>query len=692
MALTASQIADNIILQWKLLDPAVSAEVGTPERKLIDTFSEALASAQVDFSVLDAQHNLDAMSGGRLDAYLGNLGFARQLAIPAIGSVTFSRTATATSDIIIPEGTQVVATVQDPNFPDIVFVTTQTVTLPQGGLSVDAPVQCATSGTVGNVPAGAVHDFGGLKSIVGITSVTNTNPMTGGTDGETDAELKTRFQNTIFRNQAGTYDQFLALAVALNSVTKANVVGPISRYQEYIQVPATNDTVQATIAITDNNHVYSSGAGGYDQAGTGWPHKRTSAVSTIPYSKYTYDQQYYITDGNLGTNATFLRPFVDYVFNRVPLNTNETIATTPAANNQPNVTFLKTLPTDSDANPLVTQNGVLLLEHAYISKNSRNDYYKGIMNCVDIFINGENPTTASSQEVMAGTSNVVQNSDTSKWSYQSNFTRTIDGTAPANGSKIVPLYWQPVTDVPDSIKISDGTKTFTFYKAKYKISGSYYYNLNADGTGKTLANYWAVQEVTGYYGTIRARNGIEFSATAGGYDTTGNADATRPATAAQFVGQQFSVKNYTYDKNVSDLQAVTEKNKQITTDVLIHKAKVRYFKLNVTIMYAPGSTQAVVNASINVAVDQFFQNQYYGAAIQLSDLLQTIHNVPGVDNVRWTYDTNNSIAKVQESYKDGTNLGSAINTDFYIQDNELAASPDNNQVTVTVRAQNTWGT
>src|SRR4051812_18154103 len=99
MALTVDQITTNIINQLKALDPTVSAEIGTPERKIIEATAEMIASAYVDFNVLDDQHDIDQMAGGRLDAYLGNFGFGRQRPSYATGVVTFSRDSIPTADI-----------------------------------------------------------------------------------------------------------------------------------------------------------------------------------------------------------------------------------------------------------------------------------------------------------------------------------------------------------------------------------------------------------------------------------------------------------------------------------------------------------------------------------------------------------------------------------------------------------------
>lgn len=790
--LTVDQVVQQIVNQLRLLDPTVSAEIGTPERKIIEATAELIASQQVDFSILNEQHNIDTMSGGRLDAYLSIFNFGRQQATPSYGTATFSRNVVGTTAITVPRGTQVLANIDDAIFPSLVFVTTETVVLDALTFSVDATVQCTIAGSIGNIDANKVVGFGGLRSIVGITSVSNASAMTGGTDAEDDPAYKIRFQRTFLRNVSGTTDMFLALAVSANSVTKANVVGPLSRYQEYMQIPATRDTALATPAL------------GYDTAGSVYPHKRTSAISTIPYSKYTYLSNYYMTDGTLDpATATFFRPGVDYIFNSPPIataatGTNEiqtltesvtggtyTLAfngyvTTPIAHNanaaaiqtallalanldtgdvvvtggaspytitfggeyryvnvsaivvdaalatggtvvittptpgvagvqttttpttSPNITFLNPYNAlDNPAgNPNLVASGVYLAEHAYMSVNSRNDYSYGILNAVDIFVNGSKVASASSTESVPYDGHILQNSAATAWTYQKttatkviNFRRKLDGSESTIGNMVQPLYWQPVLDLPDSIQIGSGT----YFRANYyNTANSTYYN-QYDGVTYTFkAHYILTEEVNSNYGTIRCRNGIEWFLTglnAVGALAVGDVGDTYTGVAiSTLTGTAFTIDNYLYDQNISDLQAIMEKNKQTTQDVLVHRSKQRYYAPIVTIMYSIGATREVVDASIIASLDNFFQNQYYGAAIQLSDILQTIHNVPGVDNVRYTNETGNKLIEVAQ---DGSTLSGGpyyILNDFFIQDSELAASPVNNAITITVRAQNTWTT
>ncbi len=706
MALTAGQIANQMLTQLRALDPAVSAEVGTPERKILEAGAEVAAQIESDLEALDSQHDIDTMVGGRLDAFLALFGFGRQRSIAATGTVTFSRLSEATVDITVPKGTQVVAKQTDSSYPSLTFLTTDTVVLKAGDTSVDAPITCALPGTIGNIPAESINTVVGSQTISGISRVTNAVATNGGLDGEADADFKIRFKNTVFRNISGTTDQYLALAVSSPYVTKANIIGPMSRWQERIQVPqgvgedpeAPNDAYDDADQTTD-----------YDSVVTRYPHKCTTAPSTVPYSKYTYSYNYYLTNGEFGTDTVFYRPNVDFVFNNEDANSN-----------QPTVTVINLYEPADNPDGTLKPGDIVLFEHAYMSAASRNriatESKNDIVNCVDIFIDGVFPSAASSVEIMPNTNNNFTNSPLN-FAYASNFERNVDGSAPALTSRFHPLFWQPVTDVPDTIVINDNR----YYKAKYKVGNEYYYDLEQ----QIKAHFFVITDITDHFGTIRARNGIEWRSVFANSDPANgelldqNADPgdAEPATAK--IGDSFVLENYYYDKNIIDLQAIVEQHKQITTDVLVHQSRQRNFKLYITVMYSRASTPTTVDTQIATAVNDFFKNQYFGAAIQMSDILQTIHNVPGVDNVRWTADSKPSDIdytvtgepgtpthwiKVEEVRKDGQEIPTTgenslnrtvYDQDFFLRDDELASLADTSAtisagLVIQRRAQNTF--
>jgi len=632
---TQRDIAAQMIAQLRLLDPSISADLGTPERKILDTVAQALYDSQVDLAALQQGLDVDSKYGAALDRFLAIFGFDRQKPTFATGYVTFSRTTPSVSDIRIPANSSLQA-VTDPNtdensdnvLTNVPFVTLFEATLVAGALSVTVPVRCTVAGEVGNVGIGQISKMTGSNPIYGISSVTNEQPTTGGIDSETDDEYKVRFKNTVFRNLAGTQDQYLALAVATAFTSKANVVGPLSTYREYVQVPPVDDASS-----------YDPSGGSSSYTGNGNAGEYTTTLSTIPYAKYVYatEQPVYLTNGQAGIGQVFYRQDVDFTFNGklyTGAATNDPIRyrgdtyryvslgydTAPIASDlRPNITFRNIYSGTNASVQAIRPGDVVLVEFSYMSQASRSDQTLGIFNTVDVYIDGGNLTSADTVVSWPITGNAFVDLPSSMFHYE-NYRRVGQPEKrPMLGNVFQPLFWQPVTDLPDQIVV--GTNTYN--KGEH---------------------YWAVEDISNIGGTVRSRNGIEWSTKLKGQLTT---DAASPPSysgqiitvASPDTTDSFEIDGYTYDRNIYDLQASLVGSKQITTDVLAHRARTRYFKLDITVMYTPGYSVSDTNNQINFAVNQYLQSQYFGSAIQLSDLLQVIHAIPGVDNVRWTADT-----------------------------------------------------
>lgn len=584
-ARTSAEISDAIRTNLRVLDPDISTEPLTPERKIIDTVSDIIAESEVDIFVQNYTYDIDTKSGVDLDKFVALFGFARQGGRNAVGTVTFSRFSDASLDLVIPAGTQVVKSATSVSNA-VVFQTTTATTIYTGTTSADATIESTVTGGIGNVPAGTITSLGGLSNI-GISAVTNANPTVGGSSQETDAELRVRFKNTIFRNIAGTTDQFLALAIASRFSNKANIIGPISRFTEFLQI----------------------------NAGT--------AASIIPYSKYTYDFDYWLTDGDF-VDETFYNPnSVDYKFN----------ATVP-----PSVTV-----TNATALP---NNSIVLLEHTYTSNNSRNDPTSNKLNYVDVYVSGTDATTADEACVFPSSANQLNGLANTKF-YNANFQRVINNNIPSNLNRIQFLMWQPVIALPTTI-----------------IANAVTYTLNTD--------YWLVRDVTLNKGSRRALNGIEWSAA---------------AAAAIPVGTPFEI-TYTFNRLPLTLNELMEAHKQITTDVLVHGALERFYRIALTVMYTPGFSSVAVDNAIATALTDFLEKQTFGAVIQISDILEIAHEVVGVDNIRMTtFQENQTTYGVQEIALDGTTVLSTTTTDFSLPDSDL---PSLNNIVTIPKSQNTW--
>jgi uncharacterized phage protein gp47/JayE len=627
---TQFELSAQMVAQLRLLDPSMSAEVGTPERKIIDTVAQALNDSQIDLSALGNALDIDSKYGSALDRLLTLFGFARQISTFATGFVTFSRTTASTVDIRVPAATQVRAPALFDtlaNSLDIDFYTLYDVILTAGTTEITVPVRANVAGNAGNLPANRITEMVGTP-VLGITSATNPTPTTGGKDAESDDEFKVRFKNTVFRNLAGTEDQYLALAVALAFSTRANIVGPQSHYREYVQIPSVAD-----------NTSYDINGDNVAEAGNGNAGEYTTSLSTIPYAKTLWTNlPFFVSNGQTGALAAFYRQDVDFRVNTTTSAKNRgdayrmynayatSSAPQPNPNDStivaPNVTFINVYTGASASVTAVRPGDVVLLEFSYLSDASRNDLANGVTNAVDVYVDGENPTFATNTFTRPTSASMFVDVPSSKFYYENYRRIGHPNKRPILGNILTPLFWQPVIDLPDSILVG----TVTYVKD---------------------VHYWAVEDVSTQGGTIRSRNGIEWSNTVNGKAATDSDQSDAGLYTGKLItdptgdptgGLPFEITAYTYDRNINDLQASLEGAKQVTTDVLAHRATRRYFKFDVTVMYAAGASIADTNLSIQDAVDRYLRSQYFGTAVQLSDILQTIHNVSGVDNVRWTSD------------------------------------------------------
>ncbi len=159
---------------------------------------------------------IDTATGASLDLLASLVGFVRKQATKATGTVTFSRSTPAGSDITIPAGTRV-ATGDE----SVVFRTTQVATLAAGTTSVDVPIEAVEAGSTGNVAANTITKI--VDPISGIEAVNNTNPTTGGSDTESDEELRYRIKTTISGVGKATLDAIKAAVLAVDGVKSVKI-------------------------------------------------------------------------------------------------------------------------------------------------------------------------------------------------------------------------------------------------------------------------------------------------------------------------------------------------------------------------------------------------------------------------------------------------------------------------------------
>ena len=142
----------------------------------------------------------------------------------------------ASSNYEIPLGTQIYAPSAATGTVPVYYQTTASASLPQYSNQVQVPIQSVLTGSNNNLSAGTISAL--ATALPGITQVTN-SALAGGTDAETDDQLRQRWQNTVFKNLSGTEDQFRALALSNPGTSRVKVLGPQEQNVENLQIQTT---------------------------------------------------------------------------------------------------------------------------------------------------------------------------------------------------------------------------------------------------------------------------------------------------------------------------------------------------------------------------------------------------------------------------------------------------------------------
>jgi uncharacterized phage protein gp47/JayE len=249
--------------------------------------------------------------------------------------------------------------------------------------------------------------------------------------------------------------------------------------------------------------------------------------------------------------------------------------------------------------------GVYQLEFDYVSTASRNDpfnsrFAQGLVNTrVDLWVNGVNAQPRS-QTAIYNTG--ITFNPTVHDPLQASRYKTYAGTSPNSGDVFTPLAWGPISAIT-----VDGSNRIT-------VGGHPY----TQGTTWDLVH---LDDAFGY--TASSPCGIWWKT--GAAELVANPIA--PNTAWTL--------NYTQN-NVPGLAAQNIANwRLLGTDVQVHAGKRMYFTLNLAVVYLATYNVTSVNTAITTAVTSMINGLGFDSSLEISDLLQTIHNVPGVDNVRF---------------------------------------------------------
>lgn len=306
-----------------------------------------------------------------------------------------------------------------------------------------------------------------------------------------------------------------------------------------------------------------------------------SATSTLAQAQYAYNGSQ-IVGRNLEAGDIAI-PGVDYIWN--------------TGVNPPRVDVLSAV-----ALPDAT---LIDLEFDYVPKASRNDLVEKINNRIDVWCAGSRPMDATQTVVFRNT--LTFNNTSGSQYLRTDYLRP-DGSNPANSNVFIPLAWGPILTVPASVVV--GGTTYGLATAANP--------LGTVSGGVTYA-YQIVHHNTPFGWGPRSLFGLEWAA------------SNLPANDTVFV------LDYTFNAVPHAVQGEIDRWRLIGTDAMAHQAKNMFLKFNIAIIYDFNADQNVVNTAVDTALADYLSNLGLATVVQASDVLQVIHNTPGVDAVRFLH-------------------------------------------------------
>lgn len=363
-----------------------------------------------------------------------------------------------------------------------------------------------------------------------------------------------------------------------------------------------------------------------------------TATSTLSNAAYIYlDNNFCGVDID---NGLLLTPNVDYHLTI----TNPTNGT--------NATCVIT-----SGNSTTMPDGIYDLDLEYVSQTSRNDpantrYNQGpINNRIEVYCNGTITETAT-QSVVFSNALTFTTSPSSAY-YNAAFAMGSASTPnPPNGYVFIPLAFGPLLTLPTTVVISGTTYT---YQTDYFIANR--------------------SDPFGY--SIKSINGLAWN------------PAHMPANGATF---SFT---YNYNRVARDVQDAINNWRLVGTDAVAHTGVPIPLKFNFAMVYDKRFDPTAVNTAIDTALSSFIASLGFNQQVQVSDVLNVVHNVAGVDNVRFLTSTDDAVSYAicqMSAYATNTilsvysNAGRAIDVSFTDQQ-----YPTYFGSRIIVKARNTFG-
>lgn len=176
-------------------------DVGSPGRAMLEGVTGVGLWFQFIALQILSRTRLSTSIGVDADSFVEDFGLTREPGTAATGVVRFTsftpdnQSATIAVGTPVKTASNIIYDVVEDSTNSAWSAADNAYVRPAGTASIAVPVQCEAAGTAGNVAAGAICLLG--SAISGIDTVTNDAALTNGSDGETDAALRTRFVSYI---------------------------------------------------------------------------------------------------------------------------------------------------------------------------------------------------------------------------------------------------------------------------------------------------------------------------------------------------------------------------------------------------------------------------------------------------------------------------------------------------------------
>jgi len=175
----------------------------------------------------DPVENIQARLKQAIDDIASNFGIIRKPAASAQGSVLLMRdiTLAANETVTANAGKRVRAPSSNQEYAitETTLITNMNLDTDLGKYTAAVTVKASNAGNDTNAATDQISSL--LDSITGIDDVTNKQPISGGRDEESDEDLASRVKTALSANNIGTKSGYRALAMGLDSVKDAAVIG-----------------------------------------------------------------------------------------------------------------------------------------------------------------------------------------------------------------------------------------------------------------------------------------------------------------------------------------------------------------------------------------------------------------------------------------------------------------------------------